>query len=503
VIAVNNSLILLAIAALLIVSFIIGIKSKQTNSASSFIGSSKSFGSVVVALSGTAAIASGWMIVGFPALIFKSGNFMTTNALMAGAFAISYIFIGKKIRAIAEVKDVATIGDLIEARYGEKRIKLLSSLVLFLGCFSYLAAQIAAGASLFTYLFGWDVFPSAVLIFGVVIVYVAVGGESAGIMSQAFQGAIMVVVGAVVIGIFFKDGGFFAMTNGVISTPTVAGTNGITSEFKPIILSAFGTASQSQAVTYFTLAWIGTVCQPAIITRMFALKNPRDLPRLAIQTGITQAVVSFFGITLGYLAILLVVTGKLQPIANVSETTWVIGSYLGFGMQILLYTAASAAIISSASMYLSIGASAISKDVLDCLGVKMDDQRQIFIARIAIVIVGLGSILIASFSGETVALLGVLGWATFMTIFVPLILVGMIWKRANAKGMGAAAFTALVGNIIGMLLLGFSDITWPHGLPWYMYLITLSTSVGIIVSYVTYDERKDAPEASIVEALKI
>ncbi|SHJ89237.1 Sodium:solute symporter family protein [Dethiosulfatibacter aminovorans DSM 17477] len=499
----NGVMVLIAVFGLLVVSFIIGVKSKNTDSAASFIGSSKSFGSIAVALSGTAAVASGWMIVGFPSLIYTSGNFMTTVALMAGAFTLSYIFIGKKIRAIAEVKEVATLGDLIEARYKSKKVKMLSALVLFIGCFAYLAAQIAAGASLFTYLFGWGTFKAAVLMFGVVIVYVVVGGESAGIMSQAFQGAIMVIVGAVAIGIFFANGGFGALTEGIINNPVVTDSSGITAQFKPIQLSAFGTASPAASSAYFTLAWIGTACQPAIITRMFALRTPRDLPKLAIQTGFTQAIVSFFGITLGWLVILLVVTGKLPPLENASQATWVVGHYLGSVMQVFLYTAASAAIISSASMYLSIGASAISRDVLDCIGIKMSDKKQIRVARIAIVIVGVGSILLASFSAETVALLGALGWATFMTIFIPLVLVGMIWKKANSKGMGAAAFIALIGNIIGMVLPAFVKISWPHGLPWSIYLMAITTSVGIIVSYLTYDDNKDCPENSIIEALRI
>lgn len=499
----KNLIILMSVFGLLVISFIIGVKSKKTESASSFIGSSKSFGSIMVALSGTAALASGWMIVGFPTLIYSSGHFMTMNALMAGAFAISYVFIGKKIRAIAEVRDVATIGDLIEARYGNKNIKLISSLVLFIGCFAYLAAQIAAGASLFTYMFGWSTFKSAVLMFGIVIAYVAAGGESAGIVSQAFQGAIMVVVGAVAIGLFFTSGGFATVTEGVINNPVITGTNGATAQFKPIALSAFGTATPAQSSTYFILAWVGTVCQPAIITRMFALKNPREFPRLAIQTGLTQAIVSFFGITMGFLVILLIVTGKLQPLNNPNEAVWVLGDYLGFGIQLLLYTAAVAAIISSASMYLSIGSSVISRDVVDCFGIKMNDKSQIRLARIAIIIVGSGSIILASFSGETVALLGALGWATFMTIFIPLILVGMIWKRANAKGMIAAAVTALAGNLTGMLLPVFAKVTWPHGLPWYIYLMFLTTTVGILVSYFTFDEKRDMPKESILEALKI
>lgn len=499
----NNFIILSAVVLLLVLSFVIGVKSKNDKSSSSFLGSSKSFGPLLVALSGTSAVASGWMIVGFPTNIYTSGNFMTTNALMAGAFALSYIFIGKKIRALAEVNDVATLGDLIQARYKSKAVRFVSSIVLFLGCFAYLAAQIAAGASLFTYMFGWETLQGAILMFGVVILYVAIGGESAGIVSQAFQGAIMVVVGAVVIGLFFGHGGFAELSGLMEEGNTITGGNGVTATFEPIMFSAFGTASPAASMNYFVLAWLGTVCQPAIITRMFVLKNPRDLPKLAIQTGVTQAIVSFFGIAMGWLVVMFVLSGRIDPLVDPSTAVWVLGEELGFVVQILLYTAAVAAIVSSASMYLSIGASALSKDVLECLGFKFEEKTQIKISRIAIVFVGVISILLAAFSSNTVALLGSLGWASFMTLYIPIILIGMVWKKANSRGMLAASIVALVGNVVGLLLPIFVEINWPFGLPWTIYLMAITTIVGVYVSYFTYDELRDAPEQKNIKALNI
>lgn len=499
----NNLIILGSVILLLVLSFIIGIKYKDDDSTSGFLGSSKSFGPLMVALSGAAAIASGWMVVGFPANIYTSGNFMVSNALMAGAFALSYIFIGKKVRALAEVNDVATLGDLIQARYKSKGVRLVASIVLFLGCFAYLAAQIAAGASLFTYMFGWNTLTGAVLMFGVVILYVAIGGESAGIVSQAFQGAIMVVVGAIVIGLFFGQGGFAELSRLVSDNNTITGNNGVTHTFEPILFSAFGTASPAASMNYFVLAWLGTVCQPAIITRMFALKDPRDLPKLSVQTGVTQAIVSFFGIAMGWLTIIFVLSGRIDPLLDPSTATWVLGEELGFVIQVLLYTAAVAAIVSSASMYLSIGASALSKDVLECLGYKFEEKQQISISRYSIVFVGVASILLAAFSSDTVALLGALGWSTFMTLYIPLILIGLIWKKANAKGMLAAATISLLGSILGMILPLIVEIEWPFGLPWSMYLMAITAFVGVYVSYVTYDELRDAPEEKNIKALSI
>lgn len=502
----KNIIILSTIALLLILSYFIGTKSSKgsKSSASSFIGSSKSFGSIVIALSTAAAIASGWMLVGLPGVVYTSGNAMTMNALMAVGFTLGYIFIGKKVRGLAEVREISTIGDLVDTRYKDNRIvKFSTATVLFIGTFSYLAAQIGAGASLLTYLFGWNTFVSAVLIFSVVILYVTLGGESAGIMSQAFQGLIMFIAGVILLGVFFTSGGFAKMTEGVINNPVVTGANGVTSKFQPIHLTAFGIATEAQSMNYYILGIIGAVCQPATISRMYAIKNPRELPNLGLQTGIIQGVVSFFGFSIGYLAVLLVANGLMQPIVDPANVSWAVGEYLGFGMQLILYTAIMAAIISSASTYMTLGASSFSVDILSALGVKQDDKTKIKTYQLMIVVVGVVAILLASFSGETVSLLGALGWATFMTIFIPVVVIGMFWKKANAKGMGAAAVVSLIGNIIGLILVNFTNIEWPQGLPWYMYLIVLTTSVGVVVSYLTYDEAEDAPERNVQKALSL
>lgn len=491
---IQNIIILATIGLLLIFSYIIGVKFSpgDKDDKSSFIGASKSFGSIVIALSTMSAIASGWMLVGMPTVVYTQGNAANMNAMMAVGFTIAYIFIGKKVRGLAETRNISTIGDLVDARFKNNRvIKFATALVIFLGTFSYLAAQIGAGASLLTYLFGWDTFLSAIMIFTVVIIYVVRGGESAGIMSQAFQGAIMFIAGVILVGLFFYMGGFSKMTQGVLNTDVITGSNGVSTSFDNIHLTAFGTSNGGMATNFYILGILGAVCQPATISRMYAIKNPRELPDLGLQTGIFQGIVSFFGFCIGYLAVLLVTNGMMDPVADVSTVSWAVGSYLGFGFQLLLYTAITAAIISSASTYMTLGAQAFSVDMTSALGIKQTEKQQIRLYKIMIVVVGVVAILLASFGGNAVAVLGSLGWATFMTIFIPIIIIGLLWKKTNVKGAKAAAITAVIGNVAGLIMDNFFDVTLPGGLPWTLYLIALTTIVVVVVSYATYKPEED------------
>lgn len=502
----TNYIILGCIFLVLAFSFLIGVySSKKAKTTTGFLGATKNYGAIITGLSGTAAMASGMMLCGIPAYIYSTGNTMVAFSLLAFCFSLSYLFLGKKMRALAEVKDIATLGDVVDARYhNNKIIKGCTAFVIFMGCFAYLASQIAAGASLLTYMFGWDTIVGAVVIFGVVILYVVIGGESAGILSQAFQGAIMFTAGVFILAVFFfKFGGFPALTGAVGDSITVTGSNGTTSTFSASMLDAFGNSKPSMAMVYIMLPLIGTICQPATLTRMYALKDPRDLPKTGLVSGATQMVVSFTGLVIGYSVIYLVSSGKMAPLANTNNCIWNLGAYLGLGAQILCYAAVVSAIISSASMYLSVASSAISRDLWSCFGKRLEGKQQIRVSRIAICVVGIIGILFASYSTQGIALLAALGWGTLMSITLPIFVIGLVWKKANEKGMTAAAVCSVVLNLCGLFMASNKSISWPQGMAWYTYAIVISVVVGILGSYFTYNADVDAIEKNVMKAMEM
>lgn len=498
-------IIVMSIFVLLFVSFMIGVTTKRSSSVEGFIGSTKMFGPLITGLSSTAAMVSGMIMVGGTAGIYLNGNALSLSAFLSCCFTLAYIFIGKKIRAMAEVGRVTSLGDIIDLRYKRnKAIKGFSCAVLFIGCFAYLITQIAAGASLFGFLFGWPPLLTASVIFGVVILYVMIGGESAGILSQAFQGMLIVIVGIVLCIVFFgKFGGFSGVMEAVAENPTVIGHNGVIAEFSPRFLNAFGTDTLgAKSNTWILFSFIGVACQPATLTRMYAIKDPRDLPYAGLVAAIAQGIACFSATLLGFSVVYLVAAGKIEPLAIPDEAVWHLADYLGIGMNILIVSSVMAAIISSASMYLSTSASILSKDILSCFHFSFESRKQILAYRIAIAALGILGIVIASTNSEMVVMLGFLGWGMLMTITLPVFVIGMVWKKATQKGILFAAVSAFVLDMVS-LGLNQSGWTWPAGLPWYMYVICFTTVSCIIVSLFTYDKEKDRLDKKIEAVIDI
>lgn len=471
--------------AMILVSFLIGwLAKKKATTAQAFFGGTGMFGPLSVGLSSTAAVASAFALVGVPGLMYTTGNTMTFWMLSSVAFAMAYLILGKKVRAMAELGPVASLGDISDLRFNNNRvIKAVMSMIIFIGCIAYLAAQIKAGSELFSHLMGWNTFVTGFLIFGILTFYMVASGEVGGLLTQAFQGFIMVLAGLIVIIAFFSlTGGFGEVLKVVASAGEVSG-GGVTKKFGADFLNAWGVLPGSVAMAWMLIPILGTVGQPQVLTRMYALKDPRDMPKLGIYAGVSHMVVGFFAIVVAYGAIYLVASGKIAPLAKGDSAIFVFADYLGLYAQVFIYAAILAAAMSSASMFLSISANIISRDLPSAFGKPIAQEKQITVSRITMLVLGIISIFFSLTSGNMVAILGTFGWGTLMSATFPTFIIGLLWDKATGKGVSVGLIVGL-----GLNLLSLTGVKWPGALPWYFNVIMISVGLTIIVSLLTKEE---------------
>lgn len=489
-------LVLIFSFAMIAVSFYIGYAAKKkATSAQAFFGGTALFGPLSVGLSTVAAVASAFAVVGVPGLVYSFGNTMNLWMLSSCAFAMAYLAIGKKIRAMAEVAPIASLGDIADLRYGyHKGIKLLLSAVIFIGAIAYLASQISACSALFAHLLGWNPYVAGMIIFGILTVYTTLSGEVGGVLTQAFQGFIMIVAGLIMIIAFFGiTGGFENVVEIVSNTESksviVEGTE-IVKKFSPNSMNAWGVLPGSIAMAWMFIPIFGTMGQPQVLSRMYALKNPKDMPKLGLYAGIGHFIVGFFAVTMGYAALYLVGKGLINPLAIADNSIFAVADYVGVYAQLFVYAAVLAASMSTASMFLTLSSNILSRDIPNALGYKLENKQQFKLTKVVTVIIGILSIVFALSSGEAVAILGTFGWGTLMSATFPTFIIGLTWKGASSEGVFAGLLTAFVGNIAA-LIMNNQGFAWPGGLPWYVNVITLSIVVTVVVSLMT-KSHKDA-----------
>lgn len=494
--AMTKTLIIAFSFLMIVVSFVIGWwAKKKVTSTQAYFGSTGMFGPFVVALSSTAAVASAFALVGIPGLLYSSGNAMTYWMLSSAAFAMAYIILGKKVRAMAEIGIVASLGDLSDLRFNNNRIiKLTMSITLFLGCIAYLSAQIKAGSELFAHLLGWSPLLAGFVVFGVLALYMSISGEVGGLLTQAFQGLIMAVAGIVLFVAFFSITGGFENVLKVVSESGPASAGGITKEFGSDILNAWGTMPRVIAMTWMLIPILGTVGQPQVITRMYALKNPRDMPKLGLYTALSHTLIGLLTIVVANGVLYLVATGKIDPLVSGDRAIYAFADYSGIVAQLFVYAGVLAAAMSSASLFLSICSNIISRDIPSALGFTFDDKKQIKIARFSMFGLGIISIIFSITQGEMVGILGTFGWGTLMSATFPVFVIGLLWKRANEKGVMSGCIVGLLLNIIS-----FAGFKWPGALPWYFNVVSISIAVTVFVSLLTKEQELGKTVEAVIE----
>ena len=483
---------------MIVVSFGIGIwAKKKATTAQAYFGGTAMFGPVAVGLSSMAGIASAFAIVGVPGIIYSTGNAMTFWMLTGSVFAGSYIILGKKMRAMAEVAPISSLGDVCDVRFNNNRlIKAMMSIIVCLGCVGYLAAQISAGSALIANLIDIPPIVAGFIIFGLLTVYTALSGEVGGLLSQAFQGLIMVIAGLVLIIAFFAvTGGFGNVLEAVSAAGEITGANGVTKALGPDFMNAWGTYPGGISLTWMLIPVIGCVGQPQCLTRMYAVKNPRDLPKAGLVTAITHTIVGFLAVVAAYGALYLVATGQIDPLVNGDLAIYAFADHLGIWAQLLVYAAVLAAALSSASMFLSSSSTLLSKDLPAALGMKIAPEKQINISRIFMFVLGAVSIVVSIYSSEMVALLGTFGWGTLVSGTFPVFVLGLLWDRCNEKGVMVGLAYSLIFNILP-LVTGFA---YPSSLPGYFITTAISVALTVLVSLVTPKQKLNAASQAVLD----
>jgi Na+/proline symporter len=147
--------------------------------------------------------------------------------------------------------------------------------------------------------------------------------------------------------------------------------------------------------------------------------------------------------------------------------------------------------MSTSDAFLNIGTAAVVHDIPKAIrgrGIK----RELFWSRVGMFVITLVAAAFALYSyygnDRLVALLGAFGWGTFAAAIVPVVAIGLNWKRATAKGAVAAVVSSLLINF-GVEIF---SIELPFGIAGPFLAMASSMTLFVVVSLA--DEKPVLPE---------
>lgn len=415
-------------------------------SAKEFLVAGQSLGFFVMAIASFSSIQSGWGMVGASGTTstWGIGAFVAAALLPPLGFTLAWFLLGGRLRAIATRHEVYSIPDIVRVRYGSRPAHFTMSVAMVIGAVGYMTAQVVAAGVIMSLLLGLPL--GAATLAGALIVaaYTIAGGMLAAVWTDLVQGLLMIAMSIVVFVVALGAGGGW--------TSTMASITGADPDF----LALDGIKPAAWVAANSIMIMLGVAAQPHLIHKFLMLKSPRELKWGATVAAIGYATTTLFSLGVGLGARAAIADGRMAEPGSTDDTAT---SFLDLFTHPLLaglaLTALLAAIMSSASSFITIGASALTRDLVGSLGMRID--RELLWNRLASLAIVAASLYIGLYLDQIIYLLGALGWAAFAAaIFGPVVL-GIYWRRGTGV---ATTISVVVGIGLNVTLTVLTSAGW-------------------------------------------
>lgn len=426
----------------LIAIFMVGLLSSRkmrtgTNFLNDYFLGGRELGGFVLAMTMVATYGSASSFLGGPGTAYTVGFgwiLLAMAQVVTGYFVL--LILGKKFAILARRYNAVTMIDFLKVRYNSPAVAILSAIAIIVFLFSAMTAQWVGGGRLIESLTGLQ-YTTSLFIFAIaVLVYVIIGGFRAVVLTDAIQGAIMVVGTLVLlIGVIIAGGGVEQIMADLLNE-------------NPRLVTPFG-ADGSLSAAYVSSFWIlvgvGVVALPQMAVRAMSYKNARSMHRaLVIGTIVTGFImlnmhlIGIFarpvmpGIDVGDKVIPLIALEVLPP--------WLAGIVLAAPM---------AAIMSTVDSLLLLVSSAIVKDVYINFIHPEAEEKRIKIVSFSITgILGVIVFLLALQPPELLIFLNLFSFGGLEAAFIWPVVLGLYWKYGNKYGAIASMITGMLSYVI-------------------------------------------------------
>jgi len=424
---------------------------RRTRDATDFFAAGRGIGLLALSLAAMSSTLSGFTFVGGPGFVYSTGlgaMHIILPAALTGALGAWVL--AKRLRLLAEVRDVLTIPDAIGVRYGSALAQGLSGVAILVAVVGYMGTNVLALGVVVDAIFGvglgWGIWIGT----AVVLAYSATGGILAGIYADVLQGTMM--AGASVLVFLYVLGAGDGL--GGISRTILAA--------EPGFLGPWGTMSPLAAISLFFVFGLGSLGQPHVLHKFYMIRDPRRLKwyPLTVTLAILLATLLYFGVGVAVKA--LVLEGRLQPLANPDAATPLfLLRFTPILLAALVFSGVAAAIMSTVNSFLNIGAAVVTHDLPVALGRPVDDE--LGWGRAATVVISVAAALTAQLSGTLVAFLGIFGWGLFASTVVAPLAIGLNWRGATREAAVASIVTGLGFTLLFETLAYLGAYSFPEG----------------------------------------
>lgn len=484
-----NTTVMLIVGIYLLAMAGIGFNAmRRVKTASDYFIYGKQIGTLFLAIATFSSIMSGFGFVGGPGLVYAQGtSSLYMTFAQALAFPIAYLVLGKRMRLLAETREVLTVPDAVYARYKCNISRFCMAVALLVACLAYMGTQILSAGVVMVSIFNCSLLTGLLIANVVVLFYCVVGGMIAGVDTDFAQGLIMVFASVAVFFAAIYVGGGMTSINTELA------------KIKPDLIGPFGAMPVLTCLTWYFVFAIGNSGQPHMIHKFYMIKDPQKLAWAALLSGGAYMLCSLLWMSVGMSMRAMVGKGAVAPLANpdLAATTFL----LNFTHPLLagiVFGGLLAAIMSTGSAFANIGAACIARDIPAAFGYTV--KNQLAAGRWGTVAIMVVSTLIAFYAKMFVAILGAVGWGLFAGAIVPALGIGLNWKRATKEAAVSAILFSVIFSVTIELLSRFNIWKLPNGIVATALSLMGAIVIFVAVSYLTSAKPLPRDVEAVIEA---
>ena len=375
------------------------------------------------------------------------------NAIIGSLFA--WLVLAKRTKNMTTRLSAKTMPEFFEKRYGSKRLKLVSAVIIFLFLIPYSASVYNGLSSLFGIVFGIPGWIIMVALAVLTAIYLFFGGYFATALSDFIQGIIMLIGVVAMVFCFMNHGnvdwdlskltdsselGWFTFSSS--NTGLYGNTMSLLSL---ILLTSFGVWALPQTIhKYYAVRDKKAIMQGTVVSTLFALI-------IGFGAYFTGALAAYFPETVG--------VGGDNIIPTMIKL--VIPSGL-IGVLAVLILSASMSTLSSVSLA---SASVVAVDIYKGkINPNASDKRVNWTMKILCLVFVTISVVLAVlneiFQIAAIAYLMGLSWGVLAGCFMGPYVLGLLWKKVSRPAVWSSIIGTLVLTITLIFVFGYDKNGW-------------------------------------------
>ncbi len=434
--------------------FLIGIlASRRVKSMSDFYLGGKKMGFWAVAFSARATGESGWLLIGLTgmgAIAGYSAYWVVIGELL-GVF-ISWQFMAKRFKRLSDKYGAITIPDYLQSHFKSStntlRVIAASTLVVFVVI--YVASQMDVTGIAFESMLNIDYRIGALIGFGIVLLYIFIGGFVAAVWSDMFQGILM-FFGLVLLPIVV----WFSMDHG-------AGVSEGLNAIDPTLTQVMGRSEDGWmnlfTIIGFSMIGLGFLGSPQVYVRFMSIKSEQEIDKGKWVALFFTLMTDAAAVTIGILARIYFTKDGQDPEAILGTggedvLSMVTHEFLPTILVAIFIAIVLSAIMSTIDSLLILASSAVTRDFYqkifrpDLKDEDLTKVSRVVTVMMALAALGIAILLYNLYPDRQVFWIMIFGWSGIAATFCPVVILSIFWKGYSEVGAIASMVTGF-GSVI-------------------------------------------------------